>query len=75
MSSHEGYGRHGSSARGFVMLRLAQYGLLFVSALLVARALGPEDRARYALPLALAAGVASLLHLSLEGARRRTDAR
>jgi len=58
-----------------MILRLAQYGLLFVSALLVARDLGPDDRARYALPLALAAGVASLLHLSLEGAAGRLLAR
>src|SRR3954466_10763929 len=56
---------------GYLALRLAQYGVIFVSSVVLARALGPSDRGQYALALALASNVWILSHLSLEGAAGR----
>jgi O-antigen/teichoic acid export membrane protein len=60
---------------GYVALRAVQYGVLFLSALVVARELGPAGRAQYALPLALATVVLGICHLTLEGAAGRLLAR
>ncbi|MCA1648588.1 MAG: hypothetical protein LC797_25045, partial [Chloroflexi bacterium] len=49
-------------------LRLSQYAFGFISLLVTARALGPEGRATYVLPLTLAALVATAGGLSLEQA-------
>lgn len=58
-----------------LVLRLAQYVLLFVSGLILARTLGPTGRAHYALPLALAVCVQLLVSLSLEYSTGRMLAR
>jgi O-antigen/teichoic acid export membrane protein len=58
-----------------LVLRLAQYVLLFVSGLVLARTLGPTGRAHYALPLALAVCVQLLVSLSLEYSTGRMLAR
>lgn len=50
------------------LLRLSQYAFGFVSLLVTARALGPEGRAAYALPLTLSAIVATGVGLSFEQA-------
>jgi O-antigen/teichoic acid export membrane protein len=55
----------------YLALRLAQYGVIFVSSVVLARALGPSDRGQYALVLALASNVWILCHHSLEGAAGR----
>jgi O-antigen/teichoic acid export membrane protein len=60
---------------GYLPMRIAQYGFLFVSALVVTRALGPVGRAQYALPLALAGAVWVLTNLTLEIAAGRLLAR
>jgi O-antigen/teichoic acid export membrane protein len=60
---------------GYIALRTVQYATLFLSALVVARALGPAGRAQYALPLALATVVLGVCHLTLEGAAGRLLAR
>ena len=52
-------------------LRGCQYFLFFVASLAVARALGPELRAQYALSFAVSGGVWTLIHLSLDGAALR----
>lgn len=52
-------------------LRMSQYGFGFISLLVTARALGPEGRAVYVLPLTLAAVVATAVGLSLEQAGGR----
>ena len=52
-------------------LRASQYFFLFVASLVIARALGPELRAQYALPLALSGAVWTLTHLSLDSAALR----
>lgn len=57
------------------LLRASQYAFGFVSLLVTARALGPEGRALYALPLTLAALVAIAVSLSLEQAAGRMLAR
>jgi O-antigen/teichoic acid export membrane protein len=59
----------------YLPMRVAQYGFLFVSALVVTRALGPVGRAQYALPLALAGAVWILTNLTLEIAAGRLLAR
>ena len=46
--------------------RVVQYGLGFLSSLVISRALGPAGRAGYALPLALATTVLLTSHLSVE---------
>ena len=51
--------------------RAAQYGLAFLSGIIITRALGPSGRAGYALPLALSATVWVALHLSIELAVQR----
>lgn len=56
-------------------LRLSQYVTLFLAGLVVARALGPELRAQYALPLLLANAVWALVNLSLDTAAGRLLAR
>jgi stage V sporulation protein B len=57
-------------SRGFelVGLRIAQYVVLLIVSVVVARALGPAMRAEYALALALAVGVWLLIGLSLDTA-------
>ena len=50
-------------------LRLATYGLGFVGSILIARALGPDGRGRYVLPLAILAIVFTLGNLGLEQAQ------
>ena len=57
------------------VLRVSQYAFGFASLLVTARALGPEGRAAYALPLTLAAVVAIAAGLSLEQAVGRMLAR
>jgi O-antigen/teichoic acid export membrane protein len=59
--------------QGGVLLRwrAGQYGLGFLSALVIARVLGPAGRAQYALPLNLATLVWVGIHLSLESAVAR----
>lgn len=64
----------GTSGR-FVGLRLLQYVLLFAAGLVLSRALGPEGRSQYAVPLALAGIVQLTFHLSLEYASGRMLAR
>ena len=59
----------------FVALRGAQFLLLFVSALIVSRRLGPSGRGEYAVPLAAAGLIWPLLTLSIEPATRRMIAR
>lgn len=59
----------------FVASRSVHQGLLFVTSIVVARELGPADRARYALPLAAAGVVWGLTHLSLDSAAGRLLAR
>jgi O-antigen/teichoic acid export membrane protein len=56
-------------------LRLAQYAMLFVSALIVTRVLGPDGRAQYALPLAFTGALWVATHLTLELAASRMLAR
>jgi O-antigen/teichoic acid export membrane protein len=51
--------------------RAAQYGLAFLSGIIITRALGPSGRAGYALPLALSATVWVALNLSIELAVQR----
>jgi stage V sporulation protein B len=51
--------------------RAAQYGLAFLSGIIITRALGPSGRAGYALPLALSSTVWVALHLSIEAAAQR----
>src|SRR5947208_4591042 len=51
--------------------RTAQYGLAFLSGIIITRQLGPTGRAGYALPLALTAIVWVVLHLSIEAAAQR----
>jgi stage V sporulation protein B len=51
--------------------RAAQYGLAFLSGIIITRALGPAGRAGYALPLALSATVWVALNLSIEAAAQR----
>jgi O-antigen/teichoic acid export membrane protein len=51
--------------------RAAQYGLAFLSGIIITRALGPSGRAEYALPLALSVTVWVALHLSIELAVQR----
>jgi O-antigen/teichoic acid export membrane protein len=51
--------------------RAAQYGLAFLSGIIITRALGPTGRAEYALPLALSATVWVALHMSIELAVQR----
>jgi stage V sporulation protein B len=55
-------------SRGFelVGLRVAQYVMLLIVSVVVARALGPSMRAEYALALTLAVGVSLLIGLSLD---------
>jgi O-antigen/teichoic acid export membrane protein len=55
----------------FLGLRLSQYAVIFVSSVIVARALGPADRGQYALALALASNIWIISHLTLEGAAGR----
>lgn len=57
------------------LLRGSQYLLLFVAGVVVARELGPELRAQYALSLALGSGVWILINLSLPEAAGRLLAR
>ena len=59
--------------RGFGLLgaRLGQFGLLFVSGLLVARLLGPAGRGQYAVVLSLALLMFILGNLSLDLAAGR----
>lgn len=64
----------GASGR-FVGLRLLQYVLLFAAGLVLSRALGPEGRSQYAVPLALAGIVQLTFHFSLEYATGRMLAR
>ena len=64
-----------SGAFSYLPLRLIQYSLLFVSAIIVTRELGPVGRAQYALPLALAGIVWVVTNLSLELASSRMLAR
>ena len=64
-----------SGAFSYLPLRLVQYSLLFVSAIIVTRELGPVGRAQYALPLALAGIVWVVTNLSLELASSRMLAR
>ena len=59
----------------YVSARFVQPALLFVSAVIVARALGPDGRAQYALALALATISWGLVHLSLDSAAGRLLAR
>ena len=58
-----------------VALRLFQYTALFGSNVLVARALGPSERAQYALPIALMAVVFVIVELSIEHSSGRALAR
>jgi O-antigen/teichoic acid export membrane protein len=64
-----------SGGLGYLPLRVAQYGFLFISALIVTRELGPSGRAQYALPLALASAVWVVTNLTLEIAASRMLAR
>jgi O-antigen/teichoic acid export membrane protein len=64
-----------SGSLAYLPLRVVQYALLFVSALVVTRTLGPAGRAEYALPLALAGGVWVLTNLTLEIGAGRLFAR
>lgn len=66
-----------SFARGnrLLALRAVQYGLAFISGVVIARALGPDGRAAYALPLNLAGIVLVSVHLSVELAVARLVAR
>jgi O-antigen/teichoic acid export membrane protein len=66
--------RPGSRVR-FIGARFFQYGILFVNAVLVTRALGPAGRARYALPITLAAAVWTVTNLSMDLAAGRMVAR
>jgi O-antigen/teichoic acid export membrane protein len=59
----------------FAGVRVAQYFILFLVVLIVARALGPAGRAQYALPLALSSVSWIVLHLSLDTAAIRMFAR
>jgi O-antigen/teichoic acid export membrane protein len=60
---------------GLLALRMSQYLLLFVSGVIVARALGPELRAQYALAYALGSAVWVVINLSLHDAAGRLLAR
>ena len=66
-----------SLARGrqLLVLRIAQYGLGFIGGVIIARALGPDGRAAYALPLNLAGLVLVSIHLSVELAVARLVSR
>ncbi|MEJ7785292.1 MAG: polysaccharide biosynthesis C-terminal domain-containing protein [Solirubrobacteraceae bacterium] len=57
------------------MLRSSQFVFLFLSGVVVARALGPELRAEYALTFALGSATWVLIHLSLPEAAGRLLAR
>jgi O-antigen/teichoic acid export membrane protein len=59
----------------FVAARGVHQILLAVAAIIIARELGPADRARYALPLAAVGVVWALTHLSLDSAGGRLLAR
>ncbi len=52
-------------------LRFLQYANLFVASLVVAKALGPEGRAAYALPTVLASSVIVVVHLTATEAAGR----
>jgi stage V sporulation protein B len=54
-----------------LVFRAAQYGLAFLSGIVITRQLGPSGRAQYALPLALTATVWVVVHLSIEGSAQR----
>jgi O-antigen/teichoic acid export membrane protein len=64
-----------SRGSGLLALRLSQYVFLFVSGIVVTRALGPELRAQYALAWALGSGTWVLVNLSLHDAAGRLLAR
>lgn len=59
----------------FISVRAIQYGLLFLNAVLVSRALGPVGRAHYALPIALATVSFTVAYLSIDVAANRVVAR
>jgi O-antigen/teichoic acid export membrane protein len=61
--------------RTFFWLRLAQYAVMFGTGILAARALGPSGRAEYLVPLALAAVIWSVCHLTVSEAAGRLLAR
>jgi O-antigen/teichoic acid export membrane protein len=56
---------------GYFALRMAQYAILLLSTIAVSRALGPEGRAHYALPVALSSAVWTVSYLSVEAAAGR----
>jgi O-antigen/teichoic acid export membrane protein len=58
-----------------VAMKLVQYVALFAANVVVARALGPSERAQYALPLALMAVVLVVVDLSIDQASGRALAR
>ena len=64
-----------ASGRRLLGLRALQYGVAFLSGVTIARALGPEGRATYALALTFAAIVLVASHLSVEFAATRLLAR
>ena len=57
--------------RRLIAFRVAQYTALFVANVIVTRALGPSERAHYALPLALMALVLVLAEMSIDQASGR----
>lgn len=58
-----------------MLLRGAQYGLGFISSVIIARALGPDGRSAYALALNLSVIVFVTVHLSVELSAARLVAR
>ncbi len=58
-------------SRAFIGLRLAQYGMLFLVGVMTARALGPEGRATYIIPLTIAGACWVILHLTMNEAGGR----
>ena len=65
----------GTGGRELIILRVVQFGLLFVATLVVARELGPSGRAQFVLPLAAAAVAGAIAHLSLGNAAVRLISR
>ena len=57
--------------KGFVSLRIAQYALITLVGIITARALGPDGRAEYIIPLTVAGIVWGISHLSLSEAAGR----
>lgn len=58
-------------ARAFIGLRLAQYSMVLAVGVMTSRALGPEGRATYIIPLTIAGTCWAVLHLTMNEAAGR----